>query len=310
VQKTTLGRTGLEVGVAGLGGGGHSRLGQTYGRSHAESVAVVRRAIDLGVDFIDTAFAYGTEAIVGEAIRESGETVVLSTKCTPARDGRLIRGDELVRFAEKSLERLGLATIDVYNLHGVALEDYDHCRDELVPALIKLREQGKIRFPGLTEGFNADPAHAMLERALDDDLFDVVMVGYNLLNPSAARSIFPRTRAAGVATQIMFAVRRALSRPDVLVEVVDSLIASGEVDGALLERDRPLDFLLEGAGSVVEAAYRFCRHTQGVDVVLTGTGNIAHLEENLRFIQGEPLPAPLLEKLERAFGGVDSVTGN
>ena len=173
MQKTTLGRTGLTVSVAGLGGGGHSRLGQATGRSHAESVAVVRRAFELGVDFVDTAFVYGTEAIVGEAIRESGADVVVSTKCAMRRDGRLIRAEELARFAESSLTRLGLETIDVYNLHGVSLDDYDHCRDELVPALIKLVEQGKIRFPGITERFNADPAHEMLARALDDDFFDV-----------------------------------------------------------------------------------------------------------------------------------------
>ena len=201
-------------------------------------------------------------------------------------------------------------TIDVYNLHGVTLDHYEHCRAELAPALIKLQERGVIRFPGITEHFNRDPAHAMLERALDDDLFDVVMVGYNLLNSSAARSIFPRTRAAGVATQIMFAVRRALSQPGALVELIAGLIASGELDGALVDWARPLDFLLQGAGSVVEAAYRFCRHTPGADVILTGTGSVAHLEQNLGFLQGEPLPGALLAELASCFGKLDSVTGN
>jgi L-galactose dehydrogenase len=310
MQTTALGRTGLTVSVVGLGGGGHSRLGQAYGRSHADSVAVVRRAIDLGVDFVDTAFVYGTEAIVGEAIRASGERVALSTKCAMTRDDRLIRGDELVRFAEKSLERLGLDTIDVYNLHGVGLEQYDYCRAELVPALIKLKEEGKIRFPGITERFHSDPSHAMLARALDDDFFDVMMVGFNLLNPSAARTVFPRTQAAGVGTQIMFAVRRALSRSHALEELIGGLIERGELDASELDPDRPLDFLLEGADSIVEAAYRFCRHTPGADVILTGTGNLEHLEQNVRFLQGAPLSPALLEKLERCFGEVDSVTGN
>ncbi len=70
MDYTTLGRTGLRVSVAGLGCGGNSRLGKADGRSFAESVAVVRRALDLGVNFLDTAAAYGTEEIVGDAISQ------------------------------------------------------------------------------------------------------------------------------------------------------------------------------------------------------------------------------------------------
>ncbi len=68
MQYTGLGRTGLRVSVAGFGCGGSSRLGQAQGASTAQSVALVRRAIDLGVNFFDTAEAYGTEAILGQAI--------------------------------------------------------------------------------------------------------------------------------------------------------------------------------------------------------------------------------------------------
>ena len=310
METTRLGRTGLRVSVAGLGSGGHSRLGRATGRSREESLAVVRHAIDGGVNFIDTAFAYGTEAIVGQAIRESGEAVIVSTKCSPTRNGELVRGEDVLGFCEASLRRLGLEAIDVYILHGVLPSEYEHAREELVPALVKLREQGKVRFCGLTERFNADPAHAMLARALDDDFFDVVMVGYNLLNPSAKRTVFPRTVAADVGTQIMFAVRRALAHPEVIAKVVAELVERGEVDGSVCDPSAPLDFLLAEASSTVEAAYRFCRHTQGADVVLTGTGDRAHLESNLDAIQGPALSSESLERLERCFGGVDSVTGN
>ncbi|MCB1812851.1 MAG: aldo/keto reductase, partial [Candidatus Competibacteraceae bacterium] len=81
MQYTELGKTGLKVSVAGLGCGGSSRLGQSTGKSTADSVALVRAALDLGVNFIDTATAYGTEDIVGEAIRAvPRDTVVVSTK--------------------------------------------------------------------------------------------------------------------------------------------------------------------------------------------------------------------------------------
>jgi len=72
-----LGRTGLNVSVAGLGCGGHSRLGQTYGNTLEQSADVVRAALDLGINFIDTAAAYGTEKIVGEAVRDRRDKVII-----------------------------------------------------------------------------------------------------------------------------------------------------------------------------------------------------------------------------------------
>jgi aryl-alcohol dehydrogenase-like predicted oxidoreductase len=65
-----------------------------------------------------------------------------------------------------------------------------------------------------------------------------------------------------------------------------------------------------GASSVVEAAYRFCRHEPGADVILTGTGNVAHLEENLHALQAPPLPAGVLARLEALFGKVDFISAN
>src|SRR5260370_145563 len=78
---------------------------------------------------------------------------------------------------------------------------------------------GKIRFLGITEQFGGDTAHEMLKRALPDDRFDVIMTGFSLLNPSARRAVFPLTLQHDVGTLIMFAVRRALSRPEALREM-------------------------------------------------------------------------------------------
>lgn len=120
-----LGQTGLEVGVAGLGCGGHSRLGQSYGRSSDQSVALVRAAIDAGVTLIDTAAAYGTEEIVGEAVRNCRDEVVLSTKLGIVTPGtsplgtNYIAGEDFVRLAEDSLKRLRTDHIDILHLHGV-----------------------------------------------------------------------------------------------------------------------------------------------------------------------------------------------
>lgn len=81
MQTTILGRTNLTVSRMGLGAGGHSRLGRNAGRTDAQAADLVRRALDHGVNFIDTAEGYGTEAIVGQALQGRDRTsVVLSTK--------------------------------------------------------------------------------------------------------------------------------------------------------------------------------------------------------------------------------------
>ncbi len=312
MQTTILGRTGLEVSVAGLGCGGHSRLGTAQGKSQSQATHLVEFAMDLGINFIDTARAYGTEAAVGAAIKTRRDKVIISTKSSAGRAGELLSGDAVVESLEKSLVRLQTDYIDVFNLHGVTAEQYPHCIAEILPALKKQHELGKIRFLGVTEAFIRDPSHRMFQQALTDDYFDVVMVGFNLLNPSARHSVFPLTIKNNVATQIMFAVRRALSHPETLRQVAEKLVTAGDIEAAQLDIESPLGFLESNADikSIVQAAYRFCRHEPGVTVVLTGTGNEAHLAENVDSILAGPLPTNINEKLESIFGNVDSVSGN
>jgi aryl-alcohol dehydrogenase-like predicted oxidoreductase len=312
MKTTLLGRTGIDVSVAGLGCGGHSRLGMARGNSGNQASRIVDCALELGINFIDTARAYGTETAVGDAVLGKRDRVVISTKSFAGRAGELLSGADVVASLEKSLTRLQTDYIDIFNLHGVSKEQYPHCVTEILPALLKQQELGKIRFLGITEAFGRDSSHQMLKMALPDDHFDVVMVGFNLLNPSARHSVFPLTIEKDVATQIMFAVRRALSQPAALAEVVNKLIDDGELEETVMDRRNPLGFLEQhpGTRSVVEAAYRFCRHEPGATVVLTGTGSESHLKENIESILAEPLPPEIMTELESLFGQVDSVSGN
>jgi len=316
MQTVRLGRTGAIVSVAGLGCGGASRLGMARGGDVDQAAGVVRRAIELGVTFLDTARAYGTEEAVGVGIRGRRNEVFLSTKVGPrrsdARGGGLADAADVARALDDSLRRLGTDRVDLYNLHGVTDGEYDHCIAVLLPELRRQQAAGKIRFIGVTEMFGGDTGHAMLARAVPDDHFDVVMVGFNLINPSARARVFPLTLEHDIGTLIMFAVRRMLSDPDALREAVAALVARGELDPDRIDRADPLGFLRDAPGvpSVVEAAYRFCRHEPGADVILTGTGDVAHLEANLAAIQGPPLPPDLLDRLESLFGAIDSVSGN
>lgn len=318
MRTIRLGRTGLETSVAGLGCGGHSRLGQTAGASTAQSVALVHAALDLGLTFIDTAASYGTEEIVGAALAGRRDSAILSTKQQVVRPGTKPDGTDFVTAAEftagveEGLRRLGTDYVDILHLHGVMPGQYEYCRAELVPALLRLRDDGKIRFLGLTERFIKDTTHDMLDQALEDGIWDVMMVGFNMLNPSARRRVLPRTRQRDIGMLNMFAVRRALSRPDALAALVRSLAEAGLVETAGLDDAAPLDFLTAPgvARSLPEAAYRFCVHEPGINLVLTGTGKVAHLKENVAAINGPPLPGPVRARLAALFGAVDTVSGN
>jgi L-galactose dehydrogenase len=314
MEYTILGRTGLKVSVAGLGCGGPSRLGlRDNAAAEAGAVSLVRQAIDLGINFLDTAQSYGTEPVVGKAIAGlARDQLIISTKKTLPPADYSNPAEQVIEGLEQSLRAIGTDYIDIYHLHGVEPKDYVFAKEKLIPAMRRLRDQGKIRFIGVTEGFVTDTSHQMLQESLREDMWDVVMVGFNLLNPSARKTVFPLAAAKKVGVLNMFAVRRALSQSDRLKSLCGELIHKGMIPLGSIDADDPLGFLLEQglAATIPEAAYRFCRHEPGVGVVLTGTGNPAHLKANIQAILKPPLPRPALERLEKIFGELDSLTAN
>ncbi len=298
--------------VLGLGGGGHSRLGQSQQANAEASHRIVQRAVDRGVTFIDTAEAYGTEELIGDALRQvRRDEIVLSTKKSMTEGDQQIDAQALVRGLHDSLRRLRTDYVDIYHLHGVRAKQYDRAVDELVPELLKLRDAGTIRFLGITEAFGFDTTHRMLAPAVETGPWDVVMVGFNILNQSARERVLAATMQRGIGTLCMFAVRDDLSRPEKLRETIRKLVADGTIAADTLDADEPLGFLLrEGvARSIPEAAYRFCRAEPGMDVILSGTGNVAHLDENIDAILAPPLPPDVHRSLVQIFQGVDSVSG-
>lgn len=312
MQYTTLGRTGLRVSVMGLGCGGHSRIGQSTGKTEEESVRIVREALDLGTNFIDTAEAYKTEEIVGRGIRGvPRDQVVLSTKKSTWADGQITESDVL-KSLEASLKKLGTEYVDVYHLHGVTPEKYPYLKENIVPVLLRLRDEGKIRHLGITEMFGRDTGHQMLQMALPDDCWDVVMVGFNLLNQTARDRVFPLTQQRNVGTLIMFAVRQALSKPARLREILQELKDRGKITPELAESPDPLAFLYaqNGAESLQDAAYRFCRYEPGADVILSGTGEIDHLRVNAASFDRPDIPEEHRRRLAGMFGKVDDVSGS
>src|ERR1044071_9296972 len=155
VGKRRLGRDGPEVSAIGLGCMGMSEF---YGSgSEQESIATIHHAVDRGVTFLDTADMYGwgkNEELVGRAIRERRDEVFLATKFGNVRgpNGEFlgVRGDpEYVRSAcQASLKRLNVETIDLYYQHRV---DQSVPIEDTVGEMARLKEEGKVRFLGLSE---------------------------------------------------------------------------------------------------------------------------------------------------------------
>ena len=319
MDYTTLGRTGLKVSVAGLGAGGRSRIGQSKGASVDQSVRIVRAAIDRGINFVDTAARYGTEPIVGAALQGIRDKVVISTKQWPVKGGQGQQGTDYVSAAElrqgveKSLRDLGTDRIDILHLHGVSTHQYPHCLNELVPEMQRLQQAGKIRFLGITEAFNVDTRHEMLAEATRSEVWDVIMVGINFLNQTALAEVLPQCTQRGIGTLCMYAVRWGLVDRGQAKLLIEEAVRRGEIDASVGAEPDPFAFLREADGRPIpltEAAYRYCRHTPGLDVILTGTSSLDHLDDNIRAIMAPPLPAPVLDRLRQVFGRVSTITGN
>ncbi|HSK99905.1 MAG TPA: aldo/keto reductase [Rubrobacteraceae bacterium] len=197
MKQRHLGGEGLEVSELGLGCMGMSEF---YGTAdEKESISTIRRALELGVSFIDTADMYGpftNEKLVGKAIGDRREEVVLATKFgnvrAPSGERLGVRGDpEYVREAcEASLERLGVDYIDLYYQHRV---DLDTPIEETVGAMKGLVEAGKVRFVGLSEA-----APQTIRRAHAVHPISALQSEYSLFTRDVEDEILPTVRELGI----------------------------------------------------------------------------------------------------------------
>lgn len=308
MQYRTLGRTGWSVSVLGLGTGGRSRLGQHYELPHSESARLVRHALDQGVNVIDTAPGYGdSETRLGHALGGvSRDTYFLSTKFQPqAGKDDLHTAQDMRKCLEESLKRLKTDYVDVFYLHGVGPELYDASNERFLPELQNVRDQGLVRAIGLTERYGTDHSHAMAKRAISDGIYDVLMVGLNLMSPDAMRSVLPLAGQHNIGVVVMCAVRTVLVDRLQWRQYLDTWEGEGLLQPGLVDHDAPFDWLLdEQTPSVSAAAYKFAATHPAAGSILTGTANIDHFDENLQAILGPSLPTHHAERVMDIFGAV------
>lgn len=301
MDTTRFGRTGLEVTRMGLGGGGPSRLGVARDDTHESPREVVRAALDCGITTFDTAASYQTEPVVGAVLKEvPRDSVVISSKVHGGIKGQPKTPAQVEAAVDKALQQLRTDYLDVYMIHALLPDRYDIIAPKVLPALQLMKQKGKIRFIGVSEMFGGDSGHTMLQRALADDCWDVVMVGFNILNISARQRVIEEAQRRDVGVYDMFAVRKALRDTNALGEYLDNKISGGVLD----ENARQLVPLVSEAiqsglcKTLPELAYRYCLSQPGIHCVLSGTSSPAHIRENARAVDLGPLPEDFTSRLE------------
>ena len=320
-----LGSTGLNVSEIGFGCGNVGGL--MIRGEHSDQVKAVARAMELGINYFDTAPSYGdgqSETNLGRVLKELSVNVYVGTKFrVSTHEAGRIKGN-VITSVEESLTRLQREQVDLIQMHNhvesmaegssVAPEE---ALGEVVDALRELRYQGKVRFWGMTALGETEALH----RVIDSGTLNTVQSVYNLVNPSAGVAVpsgfdMPdygnlierasvngmgvlviRVLAAGALTGE--AVRHPVAVPAV------APIGSGREYGQDQARADGFRFLQnEGyAGNLVEASLRFALGNAGVSSVLVGYSSLEHLEQAVEFAERGPLPPEATARLPEVWAG-------
>ena len=320
-----LGSAGLNVSEIGFGCGNVGGL--MIRGEHADQVKAVARAIELGINYFDTASSYGdgvSETNLGRVLKELSPDVYVGTKfrVTTHEPGR-IRGN-VIASVEESLTRMQREQVDLIQMHNhvasVAeggLVSPEETLGEVVDALRELRAQGKVRFWGMT----AVGETAALHRIIDSGTLNTIQSVYNLVNPSAGTAVpagfdmpdygnqIERAAANGTGVLVIRVLAAgALSgeptRHPVAVPTV-APIGSGRDYDQDRSRGEGFRFLVaEGyASNLAEASLRFALSNPDVSSVLVGYSSLEHLEQSVVYAAKGPLPAEALDRLPEVWAG-------
>jgi aryl-alcohol dehydrogenase-like predicted oxidoreductase len=311
MRYRTFGRTGWQVSEMGYGMWG---MAGWSGSSDAESLASLDRAIALGCNFFDTAYAYGeghSERLLGQTLKKhAGKRLYAATKVPPKnrqwpgkaeyRVEDVYPEDHILEYAEMSRQNLGVDTIDLLQLHvwnDVWADDEGWRR-----AAEQLRNRGLIRAFGISVN-RWQPANVL--RALGTGLVDAVQVVYNILDQNPEDELFPYCREHDIAiiARVPFdegsltgTLRADSTWPD---GDFRNLYFKPENLTPTVERVERLTAMLPGGMTLPELALRFILESPDVSTVIPGMRKLANVEANMG-AGGQPaLPAELMAELRR-----------
>lgn len=288
MKYTTLGRTGLQVSVVGLGTMVHA--GHFGPMKDSESLSAIDTALELGVNFIDTSDAYGagySETLLGNALRGRRDKVILATKggnvmVGPDRGKRNFASAYISRVLEESLKRLQTDHIDLYQLHNPTVDVIEN--GDVWEVLERAKKDGKIRYYGVSIN-TIDEGIA----AVKDGRSDTIQLEYNLLAQEPAEKIFPLAQQANIGIIARIPLKRGiltgkLTQADETRfqgEDVRARSFKGEAFAKELAKAEQLRFLIHGpVKSLGQAAIAFCVAHPAVSVTIPGARNELQMREN------------------------------
>jgi aryl-alcohol dehydrogenase-like predicted oxidoreductase len=304
VNYRKLGRTGLEVSEVGYGAWGIGK-DAWIGADDDESLRALNRAIDLGLNFIDTALAYGeghSEQLVGQVVAQREETVYVATKIPPMNrvwpapwglhPDDVFPGDYVRECTETSLENLGVDAIDVQQFH--VWSDEWVGQGDWLEAVEELKGEGKIRFCGISIN-DHQPSNAI--RLIETGMVDTVQVIYNVFDQSPEDELFPACMEyeVGVIVRVPFDEGALTGRitPDTTFDEDDfrNDYFRGDRKQQVYERVRAIvSELGVTEDEVAEVALRYILSHPAVSTVIPGMRSVRNVERNVAVADGKGLP--------------------
>jgi L-galactose dehydrogenase len=307
VLYRSLGRTGLSVSELSYGAARGMHDKETF-------IATVRAAVDAGINFVDTAEGYGdSEEVLGEALLGLDDVIVETKHCpyeSYAVGAKYVGSpDKLVAAAEQSLRRLRRDRLDILLGHGLrTVESFDRfMSDGCYDAMVRLRDQGKVRFLGISELSEGDGTHEVLKKAVPSGAFDVVMLTINFLLQTAIDTIVPLCREGGVGTVVMMPLNQASRESGLVSEAAALECVRRHIEEGNLPKEPPyteadlLHFLKPY--SVPEAALRFVLR-QDISTCAVGMSSPSRLSENLKAVDPPYLDEPRYNRLVELFARI------
>ena len=293
MDKRTLGRTGIDVTRLGLGLAEISRQ-EKSGRETADAAQVLNLALDIGINFLDTAPCYSsTEALMGSAVSHRRDEFFLASKCGHAvdTDAEPWTAEVIAESVDRSLTRLNTDYLDILQLHSCKLDVLE--RGEVIETVVRAREQGKTRFIG----YSGDNEAALW--AVASGMFNTLQTSFNLLDQGARRELLGAARAAGMGIIIKRPVANgAWGRASSPYSYADEYFRRAQI----MKEMGPIPG--EPEDPILLAMGFLFAHDE-VDTAIAGTHNPAHLRSNFEMIESGPaVPASVVEELHRRFDAV------